>query len=537
MADHDLTRTIIPFLDRHLAFPLLAWLVDNSIFPIAQVQIAQYELAKGTNMHDYAVSLFKQIYPDEPVPEEFARKREEVVSTNERLQQEAQAVLNVIENPDVAQSLRQDKIQNLQYLKDNYGLTLDQITALYNFGQFQFSYGNYSGAADYLYHFRVLSTNVERTTSAHWGKLASDILTGKWEVALEELNTLREAIDTRTSSSSTSANTATATVAAVNGTVTSPPAASSIAISDPALAQLHSRTWLVHWSLFVYFNHPHGRTLLLDTFMAPAYLNTIQTSCPWILRYLAAAAVISRKASTTAAAAGAAPVPISSRVRNALKEIVKVIQTEEYQYQDPVTSFLKELYVEFDFEAAQRALRDAADGVLANDFFLGEFRDEFLDNARYLISEAYCRIHQKIDIRDLSERLNLSPDEGEKWIVNLIRETRMGADAKIDLEKNVIEIHRPPQPVYQSVIEKTRGLTLRTQAIGAAVARAGGTLSFEQHHHQKGGDGNRGQGNEGEGGGEREGPVGWGGVSSATGPQASGADAAVDDGGGAGTDL
>lgn len=37
--------------------------------------------------------------------------------------------------------------------------------------------------------------------------------------------------------------------------------------------------------------------------------------------------------------------------------------------------------------------------------------------------------------RDLSERLNLSPDEGEKWIVNLIRETRMGADAKIDLEK------------------------------------------------------------------------------------------------------
>lgn len=36
---------------------------------------------------------------------------------------------------------------------------------------------------------------------------------------------------------------------------------------------------------------------------------------------------------------------------------------------------------------------------------------------------------------DLSDRLNLSRDEGEKWIVNLIRETRMGADAKIDLEK------------------------------------------------------------------------------------------------------
>lgn len=41
---------------------------------------------------------------------------------NERLQQEAQAVLNVIENPEVAQALRQDKNQNLQYLKENYGV-------------------------------------------------------------------------------------------------------------------------------------------------------------------------------------------------------------------------------------------------------------------------------------------------------------------------------------------------------------------------------------------------------------------------------
>ena len=73
--------------------------------------------------------------------------------------------------------------------------------------------------------------------------------------------------------------------------------------------------------------------------------------------------------------------------------------------------------------------------------------------------------------------------------MNLIRETRMGADAKIDLEKvclpasshsslhsphafqNVIEIHRPPLPIYQSIIEKTRGLAFRTQALGAAMSR------------------------------------------------------------------
>lgn len=322
MAEHDLSKTIIPYLDRHLAFPLLAHLDETSFFPSEEVQVAQYELAKGTNMFDYAVSLFKQIYPDQETPPEFDGKRQNAVSTNERLQQEAQAVLDVIENPDVAQALRQDKNQNLQYLKDNYNVTLEQITALYNFGQFQYSYGNYSGAADYLYHFRVLSTDNDLNTSAHWGKLSSDILTGRWDVALEELNTLREAIDSRSSSSLLTPTSATASSNA----------------PEPALVQLHSRTWLVHWSLFVYFNHPQGRTLLLETFLSPTYLNTIQTSCPWILRYLATSAILSRKSSSTSSAAA----PLSARVRNAIREVVKVIQTEEYQYQDPVTSFLKE---------------------------------------------------------------------------------------------------------------------------------------------------------------------------------------------------
>ena len=259
-----------------------------------------------------------------------------------------------------------------------------------------------------------MSTDVDLNTSAHWGKLASDILLGHWEVALEELNTLREVIDSRSLPPMTAAA-----------------AAPSMPNTDPALVQLHSRTWLVHWSLFVYFNHPQGRSLLLETFLSPTYLNTIQTASPWILRYLATAAILSRKSSSLPTSSSN---PVSSRVRNALREIVKIIQLEEYQYSDPVTKFLKELYIEFDFESAQKEL-GKAEKVVADDFFLQEFTAEFLENARYLISEAYCRIHQNIDIGDLSDRLNLSRAEGEKWIVNLIRETRMSADAKIDLEK------------------------------------------------------------------------------------------------------
>jgi translation initiation factor 3 subunit E len=41
------------------------------------------------------------------------------------------------------------------------------------------------------------------------------------------------------------------------------------------------------------------------------------------------------------------------------------------------------------------------------------------------------------------------------------------------LLQNVITIHRPALPIYQSVIEKTRGLSIRTQALGAALSRTG----------------------------------------------------------------
>lgn len=69
MAEYDLTQTIIPHCDRHLVFPLLAHLAENvKLFPEKQVQAAQYELAKGTNMVDYAVSLFEDLHPGEEVP-------------------------------------------------------------------------------------------------------------------------------------------------------------------------------------------------------------------------------------------------------------------------------------------------------------------------------------------------------------------------------------------------------------------------------------------------------------------------------------
>lgn len=72
--------------------------------------------------------------------------------------------------------------------------------------------------------------------------------------------------------------------------------------------------------------------------------------------------------------------------------------------------------------------------------------------------------------RDLSSRLGLSDAEGEKWIVNLIRDTKV--DAKIDYQAGTVVMNHPPQSVYQQVIEKTKGAFFRTQVLSAAVAKS-----------------------------------------------------------------
>lgn len=160
------------------------------------------------------------------------------------------------------------------------------------------------------------------------------------------------------------------------------------------LAQLHQRTWLLHWSLFPLFHDEAAREALIDLFFTPAYINTIQTACPWILRYLAAAVISSRNRT----ASGKNMTGGGSTYQKQLKDIVRIVRQEGYEYRDPVTEFIRALYVEFDFEEAQRQLSEA-ENVLRGDFFLQSTAEPFIEAARHLISESYCKIHQRIDIK------------------------------------------------------------------------------------------------------------------------------------------
>lgn len=352
-------------------------------------------------MVDYIEGLYEQAKSEgvSVEPMNFQKLRDDATTKYKELQEAAQPIMKVIEDPEAVAKLKGgvDKEKNLDLLRSEYNISLEQINALYHFGQLQYSLGSYADAANFLYHFLIFSPSSELNMSAHWGKLAANILSGEWEAALVEVKDLRDLIDNP-----------------------------HTAAQAKPLTQLQARTWLLHWSLFVFFNLGEGQGCqgLLEMFLSPAYLNTIQTSCPHLLRYLVAAAIISRRA----------PKPAGSRSnRDHVKDLTRIVQMEEYQYSDPVTAFLKDLFCDFDFDKAQQRLA-VAENVVRSDFFLSGFADDFVENARWLISEIFCRIHQRIDISDLSKTLNLSNEEGEKWIVNLIRDSRMGVDAKIDLK-------------------------------------------------------------------------------------------------------
>lgn len=66
-------------------------------------------------------------------------------------------------------------------------------------------------------------------------------------------------------------------------------------------------------------------------------------------------------------------------------------------------------------------------------------KDEFVDNARLLVFEAYCRIHQCIDLRMLAAKLNMDESAAEKWVVNLIRNADL--NAKIDSQVRLPNCH------------------------------------------------------------------------------------------------
>lgn len=367
-------------------------------------------------MLDFAFELYRELHRSEP-PAEMQERREKVLYALSSLREECAPIVDILEDEDLMRELNENKQFTPTHLHEKFNVNDEVLDSLYEYGKFQFDCGGYDGASQYLSVYRALhgSSNPEKDFFALWGKFAADILIKDWDAAMDSLNLVKEAIDGQ-------------------GRV----------LQFNPLQQLQHRTWIIHWGLFVFFNHPNGRNAVTDLLFQERYLNTIQTNCPHILRYLTAAVIINK------------------RRRNIMKDLVRVIQQEAYTYHDPITEFVDCLYVNFDFEGAQDMLKKCVD-TIKNDFFLAAFLEEFIENARLTIFETYCKIHNCIDIAMLAEKLNMDVASAERWVVNLIRNARL--DAKIDSQANQVLMSVNVPSVYEQIVESTKSLILRTGVI------------------------------------------------------------------------
>ena len=211
------------------------------------------------------------------------------------------------------------------------------------------------------------------------------------------------------------------------------------------LKKLEARTWLLHASLLVYIKINQDFESIVELFLQPQYANTIQSTCPYLLRYLTFCV-------------------ISTKRRGAVKDLIKFgIEGSN----DPIVDVAEAVFVSFDFNDAQVKLAESK-VILEKDYFLSSVYEIFIQNAKSMIFEAYCRVYSTIDIGKMAVKLGMDPVEGKKWILEVISET--GMDAKINEETNSITTGQHTMPVEQQIQERVNGLKIRAAALEELVA-------------------------------------------------------------------
>jgi translation initiation factor 3 subunit E len=424
VAKYDLTHTLAPFLDAHLFWDIFNHLENNanSCYSKEDLLNAKLELVRQTNMVDMEMQIVQQLNSNEAASMDFQGKKESVDKRCKELHDQAGKLVDLIENDfDTVKELTENENFNMVYLQENNNVTSENLNALYKYGKELFNCGSYNEALFYLNYYVRLDPFSNQGFSALWGKLACNILANTDKGCEAAWTDLKYIADEWVDKSKFSA------------TMT-----------------LEYRAWLLHWSIFIFFNknNSNGREQIVEfLLLKDKHLNAIQNYCPWLLRYLAAAVVISKK---------------GRRSGDLLKKVVRITQQERYTYKDPITQFVEALYVDFDFEGAQNMLKEC-EKVFEVDSFLYKFKDDFMNNSRSFIFETYFRIHKKIHIDMVAEKLNKTPDEAERWIVNLIRNARL--NAKINSEEKYVVMQSKYPSIYQRMMEKTKNLQYTTYVL------------------------------------------------------------------------
>jgi translation initiation factor 3 subunit E len=345
---------------------------------------------------------------------EWENRRNSIFDLIDNEPADVQKVSAFFEKAELLEELKTNNTPLTMEVLASHGLSAQAVDSYFRHGKFKYEAGMYNDAEQMLSHYiSIIQPQNQTVLQARWGRLACRILSAKWESALEDLKSVKEMIDNRS---------------------TSP------------VDQIRQRAWFLHWALFVYINIRDGADLLADLFYEKVFLQTIENLCPWLLRYYVAFVILS-----------------SSRRRTMIKDVLNEVLQISYLYSDPLTQFLDALLNQFDFEEAQRKLAECQ-LVMKNDFFLQIFATEFEREARLLICETYCSIHHRVSLETLSTQLKVDVDTAEKWFVDMVMNAPT-MDARVDCEAKEAIMVPQSRSTHEIVVEKSRDVAARSTTL------------------------------------------------------------------------
>jgi translation initiation factor 3 subunit E len=410
LAAYVLTHKMAPFLDTHLLLAQLHFLKETGIYKQEDLTRAELQLVNGTSMIDLAADKYAEL--GEEVPDDLQSRKEEIVNKVEEVGHKELPLLNILEDPEEVK--RMNSMKNLDEMCEQFDVKPEVVEGLVAYAKLRYDCGDYKLSAELLKYYRIMRQNEPETSksiASLWGSIASQLLSNDFEP-----ETLAENIESL-----------------VNHLET----ANRLSRKEVLL----SKTWLLHWALWAIFKCEEVPQKALQIFLHEKSLSIISLSCPHLFRYVAACLILQK------------------RLKKAVEDTVAIIHLEAHAYRDPITRFLVALYTELDFDGAQQELQQCKN-VCKADFFLSGHWNDFEENARLMIFETYCQIHQCIYIEMIASKLNMSPAEAELWIVKLIQGAKL--DARIDSEKHRVVMSKPPADIYRQVIEKTKNLSFRS---------------------------------------------------------------------------
>ena len=416
----DLTNHFFDFVDRHLMYPLLDNLV--TIYDVKEVDNLQFNVLKDTYMTKELKELYLSINPNEKdLPTEYLNRENDIINELVPLNESTKETLNILCSKEIQTNLKQNKIENRELIKTR-GIDDDKILELYKFGKLQYNRGDYVMASDLLNNFKLLSINQDLILKATCGKFISDILSGDIEEAKNEMINLRDVIDNRNYQGS-------------------------------SIDQLKLRNWLIHNSLFIFFNENdlkkqsiNGNINLQllnmnEIFLSSSYISTIEASCPWILRYIISSVLYTKDFKR-------------------LKDIIKAVEIENYEYNDPFTNLIQNLFIDFKFNKLNEILNNI-EILIEIDFFINHLsKDEFINNIIELIIRSVLKIYKKLSINQLFKFVesNLCDLNKLNEIINKSNEL------KINVENNIVSLNDDENinNPYFTVYEKTKALSFKS---------------------------------------------------------------------------